>query len=321
MANLEIDPEFDQVAPGELTDRRRTARIPTGARLLHRAVGMRDYEVCELALASTSAVELLLPRPLATGTVLTILIRPEGTSGRPYRLVGRVDRRGPRGARWLHVVKAPAARPWSPMYIYDVMCQVLNGYAKRAVAELMDVSTSDGGTLTRPPAVLSGFLQSVTRRNLAEFHQARFDNDDSRLTQADTAFQGLSPSVSFDQLNVLLRKIILSEATVVRRPAGTKFVQCGAQDDICFYLVEGTLELEAFDGDKNYIEAGMLAAQFPISTLRPHVYTVTAATDVAVFILSQKWFRKIVQIAGLYHNRWGIEVTEEQFLPPTDSGA
>ncbi|MGA8259267.1 MAG: hypothetical protein WB783_03555, partial [Arenicellales bacterium] len=78
------------------------------------------------------------------------------------------------------------------------------------------------------------------------------------------------------------------------------------------YLIEGTLELEAFDGRKMSIVGGTRRAHLPISQLRPHAYTVRAATEVSVILMSQDMVREITRITTTYRSRSGIEVHEVQ---------
>ena len=73
-------------------ERRRTARIPVDAVLLYRAVGMEDYEICHVLNVSTLSLEILLDQALGEGTVVTIAVRPEGSSQQYYRVMGEVKR-------------------------------------------------------------------------------------------------------------------------------------------------------------------------------------------------------------------------------------
>ena len=107
-------------------ERRRTARIPVDAVLLYRAVGMGDYEICHVLNVNTLSLEILLDQVLPEGTVVTIAVRPEGSSQQYYRVAGEVKRREQRDAGWMHVITAPSERPWSPMFIYDVMCSTFD---------------------------------------------------------------------------------------------------------------------------------------------------------------------------------------------------
>ena len=107
-------------------ERRRTTRIPVDAVLLYRAVGMDDYEICHVLNVSTLALEILLDQALPEGTVVAIAVRPEGSSQRYYRVVGEVKRLEQRDVGWMHVITAPSERPWSPMFIYDVVCSTFD---------------------------------------------------------------------------------------------------------------------------------------------------------------------------------------------------
>ena len=107
-------------------ERRRTARIPVDAVLLYRAVGMDDYELCHVLNVSTLSLEILLDQALAEGTVVTIAVRPEGSLKQYYRVVGEVKRQEQLDVGWMHVITAPSERPWSPMFIYDVVCSTFD---------------------------------------------------------------------------------------------------------------------------------------------------------------------------------------------------
>jgi len=299
-------------------DRRQTARIPAGARLLHRAVGMSDYALCEVLNVTTSAMELLLERPLETGTVVTILVRPEGSPRKYYRVVGSVERRAPRGSRWLHVIRASTKRPWSPMFIYDVMHQALSGPKPRPAPEWMFV---DDAAAARPDPgneyskLIEALERTAPDRGAAEARRAGPDRGDPYV------YRALAWFAPFHALNDLLRQFIASEQPVTSEAAGTTLVERGSLDDISICLVEGTVEVEAYDGKKSIIAAGTRDAQFPISVLRPHAYTVRAVTDVTVIQLSQDIVRKVARITAAHKGRPGIEVSEGGSPPEAASDA
>jgi hypothetical protein len=119
----------------------------------------------------------------------------------------------------------------------------------------------------------------------------------------------------FNQLNDLQRQFIARGLTLLKRPAGTVFVKRGSQEDISVCLVEGTIELETFDGRSVSVVGGTKRARIPISQLHPHAYTVQAATGVTVFLISQSMVRKVTRITTTYSNRPGIEVREGGLLP------
>ena len=119
----------------------------------------------------------------------------------------------------------------------------------------------------------------------------------------------------FNELNDLQRQFLARGHVVTHRPAGTKLIERGSTDDVTIYLIEGTLELEAFDGKKMSVVGGTRRAHLPISQLRPHAYTVRAATDVTVILVSQDMVREITRITTTYRSRSGIEVTELDSQP------
>lgn len=119
----------------------------------------------------------------------------------------------------------------------------------------------------------------------------------------------------FNELNDLQRQFIARGHLVTRKHAGTTLIERGSREDMTIYLVDGTLELEAFDGKKMSISGGTRRAHLPISQLRPHAYTVKAATDASVIVVSQEMVRQVTRITTTYNSRPGIEVTEAESLP------
>lgn len=124
----------------------------------------------------------------------------------------------------------------------------------------------------------------------------------------------------FNELNDLQRQFIARGHTVTKVPAGTLLIERGSLEDRSVYLIEGVIELEAFDGKKIEIVGGTRRASLPISQLRPHAYTVRARTGVTVILVSQKMIREVTRITTTYKNRPGIEVSEVSSLPDSLSG-
>lgn len=289
-------------------DRRRTARIPAGARLLLRAVGMRDYALCDVSCVSTLSLDLSLDRKLATGTVVTVLALQENTSKTYRRAVGSVERWQEKGGRWMHMIKASNKRPWSSMFIYDVVYQTLVGSGPRSEFDLLSMEIQNGPSpLDGDGIVLPGPANGIPQPGLAEDAL----EDDGHLL----VYRALAWFSPFRDLNSVMRGFIARDKTLSTARAGTTLIECGSDDDVSIFLVNGVLEVEAFDGRKVHVVAGTSGAQFPISLLRPHACTVKAATDVTVILLSQKVVREIVEIAATCRSRLGIEVSEDTFIP------
>lgn len=129
----------------------------------------------------------------------------------------------------------------------------------------------------------------------------------------------LSWFTPFSELNDLQRQFVARGHTVTKKPAGSTLIQRGSTDDRTLYLIEGTLELEAFDGRRMTITGGTRRAHLPVSQLRPHAYTVRATTGVTVMYVSQDMIREINRITTTYRSRPGIEVTEDE--PSFEPGA
>ncbi|MGA8261623.1 MAG: hypothetical protein WB783_15535 [Arenicellales bacterium] len=103
-------------------DRRRTSRIPVDAVLEYRATGMDYFRLGRVANVSTLSLEMRMDEPLEDDTVVTILVRPEGSAQNAYRAVGEVKRKWRRNGAWVHVISPSSRSPWSPMFIYNVLC-------------------------------------------------------------------------------------------------------------------------------------------------------------------------------------------------------
>jgi CRP-like cAMP-binding protein len=109
-----------------------------------------------------------------------------------------------------------------------------------------------------------------------------------------------SPFINLDDLQ---RQFVARGHTIRKKPAGVTLIELGSKEDITLYLIDGTLELEAFDGRTFKIVGGTYRAYLPVSQLRPHAYTVRAVTDVSVILVSQDMVREINRIATTYKSR------------------
>lgn len=104
----------------------------------------------------------------------------------------------------------------------------------------------------------------------------------------------------FNELTDTQREILAGYETIRKAAGGTQLIEQGSLDDICIYLIEGSLVLEGPDGGTMVIKAGTRRSRLPISVLTPHVYGVNAATDVSVIAFSQKLVRRIIEISTTY---------------------
>lgn len=296
----------------DASDRRQTARIPTGAKLLHRAVGMRDYALCEVLNVTTSGIEMLAEQPLEPNTTVTILIRSEGSPRKYYRVVGSVERRERKQGRWLHVVRSSNRQPWHSMFMYDVMYQALTGSRTWPFPEWIFVdkeSEPQRNPVDNSPAMEVKAVRAATRHEPA-------GNSDGDCCDGDPAVhRALARFAPFDEFNDLLRRVIARDQRITRKPTGTTLVERGSINDISIYLIEGTVGIDAYDGKHFNITGGTHDARFPISVLRPHAYTVKAITDITVILFSQDRIRQLTRITASYRNHLGIEVSEQEMMP------
>lgn len=104
----------------------------------------------------------------------------------------------------------------------------------------------------------------------------------------------------FNELTDMQREIIAGYQTIRKTKNGTCLIEQGTRDDICVYLVEGSLALKGPDGGTMIINAGTRRSRLPISVLVPHVYDVTAVTDASIIVFSQNLVRRIIEIATTY---------------------
>jgi len=149
-----------------------------------------------------------------------------------------------------------------------------------------------------------------------------FDEPDSdtveRFEDGDAVpCEVLSRFSPFDQLPESLQGDIADRLSVSRKPAGTSLIERGSREDLCIYLIHGTLQLEAADGKRVTVKGGTSKARSPLCQLRPHVYNVESVTDVAVVMLSQTLVGDIVQSIARHKPGTGIQVHEM----PADSGS
>lgn len=106
--------------------------------------------------------------------------------------------------------------------------------------------------------------------------------------------------VPFNELTDTQREIVAGYEIIRTTNSGTCLIEQGSRDDICIYLVEGSLALEGPDGATMIIKAGTRRSRLPISVLTPHVYNVTAITDATFIALSQKLVRRVTEITTTY---------------------
>lgn len=77
---------------------------------------------------------------------------------------------------------------------------------------------------------------------------------------------------------------VVSSMTLRRVEAGTVLFRLGKRNDYSLYLLDGTVELQAFDVS-NRVNAGSERALRPLVDARPNEFTGTAATDCVVAVI------------------------------------
>jgi len=145
----------------------------------------------------------------------------------------------------------------------------------------------DGAATTEPAANrMESWLEPPT--------DSYFDNGDA---VTGWLLESFSP---FNVLTDTQREIIAGYETIHKAESGARLIERGSRDDLCIYLVEGALSLTGPDGATMLVKAGTPRARLPISVLTPHVYDVTAVSDVSIIVFSQKLVRRIIDITTTY---------------------
>lgn len=163
---------------------------------------------------------------------------------------------------------------------------------------LCPTPSPERSSLLMPEAFPDNRSEYTEREELGPF------NDGDPVTS--TLLCRFSP---FRELDDSLRRMFDGDLTVSRRPRGASLIHRGSEEDITIYLIEGTLLLEAPDGKEFNLEAGTRRACLPVCMLRPHRYTVTAATDVAVIMPSQRLVSEVTRIVTKYKHSPSIHVS------------
>ena len=100
--------------------------IPVDAILAFQTPTMNQFAQCPVLNISTKALDILLDQPLPVFTRVSIAVRPEGSGQRPYYVSGEVKQCGLQDHGWQIKLCASADRPWSPMFLYDVLCSTFD---------------------------------------------------------------------------------------------------------------------------------------------------------------------------------------------------
>lgn len=77
--------------------------------------------------------------------------------------------------------------------------------------------------------------------------------------------------------------VILENVHIQQRNAGETVFECGDTDDMQLFLLLGSIKMIAKDGRELTLKSDSAAAQWPISRLRPRLYTAIATDLVKYF--------------------------------------
>jgi hypothetical protein len=108
--------------------------------------------------------------------------------------------------------------------------------------------------------------------------------------------------------------ILADQHPIFRAPVTTQLLARGTKDNWNMYLLDGALELEADDGEKLIVEAQTPRAAAPISSLKPRIFTVTAATPVKFLWMFDPFVETLIKIDK--ENRDEDELTVQSLREP-----
>ncbi len=95
----------------------------------------------------------------------------------------------------------------------------------------------------------------------------------------------------FQDLTREERIIVAARISTIRVGAGKKVISRGSTDGWAYYLLAGRVRLEPMDGRHLIVESGTKKAQFPISALHPHTYTITTLCETEILRVEKSIFQ------------------------------
>jgi len=104
----------------------------------------------------------------------------------------------------------------------------------------------------------------------------------------------------FNELSGAQRDIIAGCEAIRKAGAGRVLVKRGARHGICIYLLEGALAVTAPDGARMHVRGGTRRSRLPISALSPHVFEVTALSDVSMIVFEAGLIEELSKITRTY---------------------
>lgn len=100
----------------------------------------------------------------------------------------------------------------------------------------------------------------------------------------------------FRQLGIDGLIILSDKHPIFRAPVQTRLLAQGTSDKWNMYLIDGTVELEAEDGERYTVEAKTPQAITPVASLKPRKYTVTTVTPVKFLWMLDDFVDSVVNI-------------------------
>lgn len=100
--------------------------------------------------------------------------------------------------------------------------------------------------------------------------------------------------IPFNSLSEEERIVIANSALLENGKKGGVLTRVGELDDWDYYLIEGTVRLEAEDGKVFFLEGGTIRANAPIAHLQPRKYTVKALTPIIYLQVSYELTKNLI---------------------------
>ncbi len=88
---------------------------------------------------------------------------------------------------------------------------------------------------------------------------------------------------------------LAKQCLVYKVPPGTQLLERGTNDTFNLYLVEGSVQLVAADGNPKIIESGTPTSSNPVSCLKPRMYTVSTITRAAFLWIDDRLIETILR--------------------------
>ncbi|PID44635.1 MAG: cyclic nucleotide-binding protein [Proteobacteria bacterium] len=105
--------------------------------------------------------------------------------------------------------------------------------------------------------------------------------------------------------------LLASRAQVKRFRKKSLVLEVGSDDGFAYFLLEGTLTMEAIDGRRGAIDSSAPASKNAIAHLRPRQYSVLAKTDAELMVVADDVLNRLLKDAPVHQSGNGLDYREE----------